>query len=63
MINRNETVRKNVGGRRGGGKMIQFSLNENIFIEAKHKYIYIYIYGKVYSKQNNLLYTMDALRY
>lgn len=44
MINRNETVRKNVGGRRGGGKMIQFSLNENIFIEAKHKYIYIYIY-------------------
>ena len=61
MINRNETVRKNVGGRRGGGKMIQFSLNENIFIEAKH--IYIYIYGKVYSKQNNLLYTMDALRY
>ena len=42
MINRNETVRKNVGGRRGG-KMIQFSLNENIFIEAKHIYIYIYM--------------------
>ena len=46
MINRNETVRKNVGGRRGGGKMIQFSLNENIFTEAKH-YIYIYIWKSV----------------
>lgn len=38
--------------------MITFSLNEKIFMGAKH------MYGKVHRKENNLLlYTMDALRH